>query len=189
VNKKYQKSMPVAPDAHGLTVPEHVSVAMAEIAGGMREGLLALAVGAGLQVMTAMMEADVTTLAGVKGRHDSDRAAVRHGHERGSVTLGGRRVRVERPRVRGVDGSGELPVPAYELFSGTEILGRMAMDRMLAGLSTRRYPVGLEPVGQQVNELASHQPVGGVAQVRDADRDRSGRAAQRRPEHSWTWWR
>jgi len=59
VNKKYQKSMSNAPDAHGLTVPEHVSVAMAEIAGGMREGLLALAVGAGLQVMSAMMDADV----------------------------------------------------------------------------------------------------------------------------------
>ncbi len=154
MNNKYQKSMSDVPDAHGLTVPEHVTVAMAEIAGNMREGLLALAVGAGLQVMSAMMEADVTTLAGVRGKHDSDRAAVRHGHERGSVTLGGRRVPVERPRVRAVDGSGELPVPAYELFSSTEILGRMAMDRMLAGLSTRRYQIGLEPVGQQVSEVA-----------------------------------
>jgi len=155
VNKKYQKKMPVAPDAHGLAVPEHVTVAMAEIVGDMREGLLALAVGAGLQVMTAMMEADVAALAGVKGKHDSDRVAVRHGHERGSVTLGGRRVPVERPRVRAVHDSGELPVPAYELFSSTEILGRMAMDRMLAGLSTRRYQVGLEPVGQQVSEVAT----------------------------------
>ena len=127
MNKKYQKKMPVAPDAHGLAVPEHVTVAMAEIVGDMREGLLALAVGAGLQVMTAMMEADVATLAGVKGKHDSDRVAVRHGHERGSVTLGGRRVPVERPRVRAEPDSGELPVPAYELFSSTEILGRMAM--------------------------------------------------------------
>ena len=47
VNKKYQKSTSDAPGAHGLTVPEHVTVAMAEIAGNMREGLLALAVGAG----------------------------------------------------------------------------------------------------------------------------------------------
>ncbi len=46
MNKKYQKSMTVAPDAHGLTVPDHVTVAMAGIAGDMREGLLALAVGA-----------------------------------------------------------------------------------------------------------------------------------------------
>jgi len=54
-----------------------------------------------------------------------------------------------------VDGSGELPVAAYELFSGTEVLGRMAMDRMLAGLSTRRYPVGLEPVGTRTEQTAT----------------------------------
>ncbi len=68
------------------------------------------------------------------------------------MTLGGRRVPVERPRVRAADGSGELSVPAYELFNGTEVLGRLAMEKMLAGLSTRRYgPVGLEPVGEQVH--------------------------------------
>jgi hypothetical protein len=67
------------------------------------------------------------------------------------VTLGGRRVPVQRPRVRAADGSGELPVPAYELFNSTELLGRLAMEKMLAGLSTRRYaPAGLEPVGEQV---------------------------------------
>jgi putative transposase len=105
-------------------------------------------------VMHVLMEADVTTLAGPKGKHDPQRAAVRHGHERGSVTLGGRRVPVRRPRVRAADGTGELPVPTYELFAGTEILGSMAMERMLAGLSTRRYPVGLEPVGDRVSAAA-----------------------------------
>jgi transposase-like protein len=121
----------------------------------MGEGLLALAVGAGLQVMAALMEADVAELAGPKGRHDGARTAVRHGRERGSVTLGGRRVPVTRPRVRAADGSAELPVASYELFSSTEILGKMAMEKMLAGLSTRRYPVGLEPVGQRVDQTAS----------------------------------
>ena len=121
----------------------------------MQEGLLALAVGAGLQVMAALMEADVTELAGPKGRHDAARTAVRHGRERGSVTMGGRRVPVSRPRVRAADGSGELPIASYELFTSTEILGRMAMEKMLAGLSTRRCPVGLEPVGQQISETSS----------------------------------
>ncbi len=102
-----------------------------------------------------MMDADVTALAGPKGRHDSDRRAVRHGRAAGSVTLGGRRVPVERPRVRTADGSGELPVAAYELFTSTEVLGRLAMEKMLAGLSTRRYaPVGLEPIGAQVSATA-----------------------------------
>jgi putative transposase len=58
-------------------------------------------------------------------------------------------VAVTRPRVRAADGSGELPIASYELFTSTEILGKMAMEKMLAGLSTRRYPVGLEPVGEQ----------------------------------------
>jgi len=136
-------------------VPERVGVAMAEIAENMGEGLLALAVGAGLQVMAALMEADVTALAGPKGRHDGARSAVRHGRERGSVTLGGRRVPVTRPRVRTADGSAELPVASYELFSSTEILGKLALEKMLAGLATRRYAVGLEPVGEHVAEKSS----------------------------------
>src|SRR5258708_18941883 len=142
-------------DASASAVPERVSVAMSEIAGNMGEGLLGLAVGAGLQVMAAMMEADVSALAGPKGRHDEARTAVRHGRERGSVTLGGRRVPVTRPRVRCADGSAELPIASYELFSSTEILGKMAMEKMRAGLSTRRYPVGLEPVGEKVTQTAS----------------------------------
>jgi transposase-like protein len=113
-----------------------------------------MAVGTGLQVMAALMNADVEASCGPKGKHDPGRSAVRHGTEAGSVTLGGRRVPVRRPRMRAADGRGELPVPAYELFSRTEVLGRMAMQRMLAGLSTRRYPAGLEPVGKRVEESA-----------------------------------
>jgi putative transposase len=149
--KKSSQTQPVGATAS----PERVSVAMAEIAESMQEGLLALAVGAGLQVMQVLMDADVTALAGPTGRHDQARTAVRHGRERGSVTLGGRRVAVTRPRVRAADGSGELPVASYQLFTSTEILGKMALEKMLAGLSTRRYAVGLEPVGQQVTETSS----------------------------------
>jgi putative transposase len=151
--KKSSQNQPA--DATAPAVPERVSVAMAEIAENMQEGLLALAVGAGLQVMQALMETDVAALAGRKGRHDRVRTAVRHGRERGSVTLGGRRVPITRPRVRAADGSGELPIASYEMFTSTEILGRMAMEKMLAGLSTRRYAVGLEPVGQHIAETSS----------------------------------
>src|SRR6266496_2187630 len=154
MGKQYQTSSAEA-STLGLSIPAEVSVALAEIAESATEGLLALAVGTGLQVLGTLMEESVTALAGPKGKHDPDRAAVRHGHERGSVTLGGRRVGVQRPRVRAADGSGELPVAASELFSGTEVLGRLALERMLGGLSTRRYPLGLEPVGAQVAQAAS----------------------------------
>lgn len=66
---------------------------MDEIAADMREGLLALAVGAGLLVMQQLMEADVTAACGPRGKHDAERTATRHGTERGSVPLGGRRCR------------------------------------------------------------------------------------------------
>jgi transposase-like protein len=151
VTKNYQTK---TTQTSALAVPEQVSVAMEEIAEDMREGLLALAVGAGLQVMQQLMEADVTAACGAKGKHNPDRAASRHGTEAGSVTLGGRRVPVTRPRVRATDGTGEVAVPAYELFNSTELLGKMAMERMLGGLSTRRYPVGLEPVGGAVEEAS-----------------------------------
>jgi putative transposase len=128
---------------------------MAEIAESAKEGLLALAVGTGLQVMAAMFDEDVTALCGPDGRHNPDRAGYRHGTEDGSVTLGGRRLAVTRPRVRAADGSGELHLPSYDLFSSTEILGRLALDRMLAGLSSRRYGHGLEPAGQAVEQAAA----------------------------------
>ena len=141
--------------ATDLAVPDAVSIALGEVMADVREGLLAMAVGTGLQVMVAMMDADVAAACGPKGRHDANRAAVRHGSEQGSLTLGGRRVPITRPRMRAADGSGELPVPSYDLFSGTDVLGRMAMGKMLAGISTRGWRVGLEPVGEQVEREAT----------------------------------
>jgi transposase-like protein len=141
--------------ATALAVPNAVTVALGEIVADVREGLLAMAVGTGLQVMAAMMDADVAAACGPKGKHDPNRSAVRHGTEKGSATLGGRRVPVERPRMRAIDGSGELPVPSYELFTSTEVLGRLAMQKMLAGISTRGWRAGLEPVGEQAERAAS----------------------------------
>jgi hypothetical protein len=158
VSNTYQKnSRRAEPDRlpGEITVPEQVLVSMAEIAESAREGLLALAVGTGMQVMAAMFDEDVTRLCGPDGKHNPGRAGYRHGGEAGSVTLGGRRLPVTRPRVRAAGGSGELHLPSYDLFSSTEILGRMAMEKMLAGLSSRRYGHGLEPAGQAVEDAAT----------------------------------
>jgi putative transposase len=123
--------------------------------GAAREGLLALAVGTGLGVLGSLLEADVERLAGPKGRHQPGRAAVRHGTQPGRVTLGGRRVRVGRPRVRTADGAAELPLPTWQAFAATELLDQLALERMLAKLSTRRYQHGLEPVGTAVEQAAT----------------------------------
>jgi hypothetical protein len=142
-------------DRAQLQLPEQVTVAVAELASAAREGLLALAVGTGLQVLQAMLAEDVARLVGPKGRHNPARAAVRHGSEPGQVTLGGRRVRIPRPRVRSADGARELSVPTYQAFAPTELLDQLALERMLAKLSTRRYPAGLEPVGIGVEQAAT----------------------------------
>ena len=138
-----------------VIVPERVVVSMTEIAEAAKEGLLALAVGTGLQVMAAMFDEDVARLCGPDGKHDPGRAGYRHGTGAGSVTLGGRRLPVTRPRVRAADGSAELHLPSHDLFSATGVLGQMALERMLAGLSSRRYGHGLEPAGQAVEQAAT----------------------------------
>jgi len=137
-----------------IPLPAGVRLAMDDIAATMNEGLLAMAVTAGLGVMQVLMEESVTAVCGPKGKHQPERRAVRHGSEDGSVTLGGRRVPVRRPRARATDGSGEMPIPAYELLAGTDLLGDMAVGRMLAKLSCRRYGIGLEPVGSKVTKAA-----------------------------------
>ncbi|MGI8810893.1 MAG: IS256 family transposase [Acidimicrobiales bacterium] len=148
--KKTYQTTAAAVATDEFVLPDSVTLAMADLAETVKEGLLALAVGAGLGVMQVMMQESVTAVCGPKGAHDPQRSAVRHGSEDGSVTLGGRRVPVRRPRVRSADGAAELRVPAYEVFTSTELLGSMALQRMMAKLSTRRYGAGLEPVGAAV---------------------------------------
>jgi putative transposase len=135
-------------------LPERVQEALGELVGAAKEGLLALSVGVGLGVLSTMMEEEVDEVVGPKGRHNAERSAVRHGHEDGSVTLGGRRVEVSRPRVRTVDGERELPLRTYEHFADRDPLQRVVLERMLAGVSTRRYRRTQEPVGEDVEQQA-----------------------------------
>jgi putative transposase len=135
-------------------LPAEIQEALGELVGAAREGLLALSVGVGLRVVHELMEAEVTEIVGPKGKHDPDRSASRHGHEDGSMTLGGRRVPVSRPRARTVDGQ-ELPVTTYRYFADRDPLQRAVMDRMLAGVSTRKFARVGEPVGEQVEQTAT----------------------------------
>ncbi len=134
-------------------LPDELRVALADVAGAAREGLLAMSVATGLAVMQAMFEAEITAVAGPKGRHDPDRVAVRHGTGKGSVTLGGRRVPVDRPRARSVDGH-EVPLQTYGHFAADDQLSAVVLERMLAGVATRRHARVAEPVGEQVETTA-----------------------------------
>ena len=148
-------NVPVAEaTSNEAVLPEGVQEALGQLVGAAKEGLLALSVGVGLGVLTELMEEEVDEVVGPKGRHDPDRVAVRHGHEAGEVTLGGRRVGVERPRARTVDGESEVPLVTYEHFADRDPLARVVLERMLAGVSTRRYPRTQETVGEQVETRA-----------------------------------
>ncbi len=135
-------------------LPADVQLTLADIATVAQEGLLAISVAAGMAVMQTMFDAEMRAVCGPKGRHDADRIATRHGREKGSVVLGGRRVPVTRPRARTTDGR-EVPLPAYQLFSAEDQLTHVVMERMLAGLATRRHIAAAEPVGHDVEEAAS----------------------------------
>jgi putative transposase len=136
-------------------LPPRIQEALGELVGAAREGLLALSVGVGLGVVHELMELEVDEVVGVKGKHDPGRVAVRHGHEGGSMTLGGRRVGVRRPRMRTADGERELPVESYEYFADRDPLTRAVMDRMLAGVSTRKFARVGESVGREVEQASS----------------------------------
>src|SRR5215216_1108851 len=142
-------------EASESPLPPPVQEALGELVGAAREGLLALSVGVGLGVVHELMELEVNEVVGPKGKHNLDRTAKRHGHEDGSMTLGGRRVAVRRPRARTADEEHELPVATYGYFADRDPLTRAVMDRMLAGVSTRKFARVGEPVGEEVEACAS----------------------------------
>ena len=143
-------NVPVAEAINDEAVlPERVQNALGQLVGAAMEGLLALSVEVGLGVLRELLEREVCEVVGPKGKHNPGRSAVRHGHEDGEVTLGGRRVAVKRPRVRTADGESEVALETYEHFADRDQLGRVALERMLAGVSTRKYRRCQEPIGEQ----------------------------------------
>ncbi len=152
-------------EAPESSLPPQIQEALGELVGAAREGLLALSVGVGLGVVHELMELEITEVVGPKGKHDPERTAKRHGHEDGSMTLGGRRVGVARPRMRTAGDERELPVRTYEYFADRDPLTRAVMDRLLAGVSTRRCAGVGEPVGDEVEKTARANSKSSVSEM------------------------
>jgi hypothetical protein len=134
------------------TLPAEIQEALGDLVGAAREGLLALSVGVGLRVVHELMEAEVDEVVGPKGKWNQDRSAKRHGHEDGSMTLGGRRVPVSRPRIHPADGERELPVAFIEKTRTAleELMARRLDDTRLAVMMLD----GLEIAGRLRSEHA-----------------------------------
>lgn len=158
MGKRTRPSVGAKQELDPSALPEQVSVAMAEIAGSAKEGLLALSVAAGLEVMSTIFEHEVSAVVGPRSKHDPDRGAYRHGTDHGTVVLGGREVGVQKPRVRSTDDR-EVPLASYRAFANADMLTKIALGRMLAGLSTRRYDAGAEPIGEVVTKGTSRSAI------------------------------
>ena len=132
-------------------LPLEATVALAEVAGAIKDGLLAFASATGLVVMHQMMAAELTEAIGEK--HAKIGAAERvgnwHGNAKGSVVLGGRQVKTERPRGRSTAGT-EIELDTWKAFSSADLLNSLVVERMLAGVATRRHIDVAEPVGKEL---------------------------------------
>ena len=128
-------------------LPLEATVAMADVAAAMREGLLAFSTAAGLVVMRQMLDAELVSIVGPKHAKLDDRVGNWHGTTTGQVVLGARKISIERPRGRYVDG-GEVELDTWATFASEDLLRQVVVERMLAGVATRRHVEVAEPVGQ-----------------------------------------
>ena len=106
----------------------------------------------GLAFVEEEMEAERAALCGPRYAHLAERQAQRSGHVPSSLVMGGRRVKVERPRARSVDGH-ELSLPSWQAWSARDPLDERAFEQMVLGVSTRRYARSLEALP---NEFEVH---------------------------------
>jgi transposase-like protein len=134
-------------------LPLEATVALAEVAGAIKDGLLAFASATGLVVMFQMMQAELTGRIGEKHAKipTEERIGNWHGTTKGSVVLGGRTLTTERPRGRTTEGS-EIELDTWKVFSSKDLLAQLVVERMLAGVATRRHVDVAEPVGEELEE-------------------------------------
>ena len=143
------KAYEVAPASAMATV--QIPLPLYSVLKDAKQGLLDLVVSTGLQVFHAMLEQDRERLCGPKWKHIPSRSAVRAGSAPGEVTLGGRRIVLQRPRVRCVRGR-ELGLPSFALAARRDPLDQRTLEAIAVGVSTRGYRRSLEALPEGMLE-------------------------------------
>ena len=132
---------------------------LAEMVGWLRQGVGELIRQAGLQLMELLMEEEVRELVGERNRPQKDRTASRWGKERGYCVVMGQKVRVNRPRVRTTDDQ-EVRLGSYEMFHRGEPLTETVWEKLMLGLSTRKYGQAVkqfsEAYGLEKSAISEH---------------------------------
>ena len=118
---------------------------MADMVGWLRKGVGELIRQAGLQLMDLLMQEEVRELVGERSQRQAERTASRWGSERGYCVVMGQKVPVQRPRVRTIADK-EVRLGSYEMFHRGEPLTETVWEKLMLGLSTRKY-------GQAVREF------------------------------------
>jgi len=132
---------------------------MAEMVGWLRKGVGELIRQAGLQLMELLMQEEVRELVGERSRRQSERTANRWGSEQGYCVVMGQKVPVERPRVRTTDDR-EVRLGSYEMFHRGEPLTETVWEKLMLGLSTRKYGQAIrqftEAYGLEKSAVSEH---------------------------------
>ncbi len=179
---------PAPSDPNPIPVNDRLTIELDSISETCRDGLMAVAVQAGMATVAAIMAEEAASLCGDWNQRDPDRTHVRGGTTPTSVVMGGQRLPTRRPRVRTIDASGndcgETQLQSYTQFASDDLLGQVVAERMLAGVATRQYSRVGEPIGNKAKTSArsisksavSRRFVSGTAQKLDElmGRDLSG---------------
>jgi transposase-like protein len=98
---------------------------------------------AGVLMMKSLIDDEVEQLAGQRYAHQSNRSGYRWGKEDGHVIFAGRKVGIEKPRLRSRDGQ-ELPLSRYQAFSNPRRLEQSVSQKILRRVSSRDYAGALD---------------------------------------------
>jgi putative transposase len=143
---------------------------MAEMVGWLRKGVGELIRQAGLQLMDLLMQEEVRELVGERSERQAGRTANRWGSERGYCVVMGQKVPVDRPRVRTTDDK-EVRLGSYEMFHRGEPLTETVWEKLMLGLSTRRYGQAIrqftEAYGLEKSAVSEHFIEASRARLKD----------------------
>ena len=134
-------------------LPLEATVALADLAGAVKHGLLGFCADVGLMVMRQVMEDELARRIGPKHARLAEREGNWHGTTTGSVVLGSRLLSVERPRARTTDGK-EVHLDSWAVFSSKDLLDQLTAERVLAGVAARRHGEVSEQLGADIDEQA-----------------------------------
>jgi transposase-like protein len=125
------------------TLEARVRGVVASILGGIQTNLAAELHGIALEVMHAVMEFEITNVAGPKGKHVGSRKYTRWGHNPGSVIIDGTKVSCSVPRVVEENTRTAYPLKTYSMFRQTSEVIKRAYRDLIRGVSTRRFHEGV----------------------------------------------